>query len=288
MGCGSSSNTAVHPLTKVTGDQEETGSKLGGRGDSAVSKGTTDSGVVMENRGVPALPVAVPDKLPPLTSESVTQAAAPDVLQEGNPAQERLKSSDILEELLSQGIIPVGEKGSGAAYSIMLDAKEGDVRRPPARLESLKAKKAETLHSREDFDERMRRAEERRKVKEDERRRRLRTVSARVRGIPPVSGPEEDGDASLTPVESLRSPVSPPPPPHIPRGDTEGGERIGEGTRSAGGWLEERGGGDGDKGVREEEEVTHVEELKAGDLLKASGELESDSSFQHAKEKDTS
>lgn len=49
--------------------QNETGSKLDGRGDSAVSKGTTDSGVVMENRQIPVLPGAVPRKLPPLTAQ---------------------------------------------------------------------------------------------------------------------------------------------------------------------------------------------------------------------------
>ncbi len=47
--------------------QDETGSKLDSRGDSAVSKGTTDSGVVMENREIPVLPGAVPTKRPPLT-----------------------------------------------------------------------------------------------------------------------------------------------------------------------------------------------------------------------------
>lgn len=47
--------------------QNETGSKHGGRGDSAVSKGTTDSGVVMEGGEVPVLPGTVPRRLPPLT-----------------------------------------------------------------------------------------------------------------------------------------------------------------------------------------------------------------------------
>ncbi|XP_037549177.1 stathmin domain-containing protein 1 [Nematolebias whitei] len=301
MGCGSSS-TAVHPLTKGNGDQDETGSKLGCRGDSAVSKGTTDSGVVMENGNVPMLPVAVPDKLPPLTSESVIDTAAPGLLQEDDLVQGRLKSSEILEELLSQGIIPVGqsrERGSGAAYSIMLDDNGGNMRRPPARLESLKAQKAESLHSREEFDEKMRLVEERRKLKEDERTRRLRTRSARVRGLAPISSLEEDIDASLTPVESLQSPpslgVTPASPLQIPREDAEGGERV----REAGGDGREetrRGrlneGGDNeqgreDGGVEEKEEVTHVEELKAGEFLPNSKELESDSSFQHPQEEET-
>lgn len=54
--------------------QDETGSKLDGRGDSAVSKGTTDSGVVMEHREIPPLPGVVPTKLPPLTSVKENEA----------------------------------------------------------------------------------------------------------------------------------------------------------------------------------------------------------------------
>ena len=61
--------------------QDETGSKVEGRGDSAVSKGTTDSGVVMEN--VPVLPGAVPRKLPPLTSECVGEGEADRITQAG-------------------------------------------------------------------------------------------------------------------------------------------------------------------------------------------------------------
>lgn len=54
--------------------QDETGSKLDGRGDSAVSKGTTDSGVVMENVEMPVIPGAVPRKLPPLTGVRESEA----------------------------------------------------------------------------------------------------------------------------------------------------------------------------------------------------------------------
>lgn len=48
--------------------QDESGSKLDGRGDSAVSKGTADSGVVIEDGLVPALPGEVPRKPPNLPS----------------------------------------------------------------------------------------------------------------------------------------------------------------------------------------------------------------------------
>lgn len=102
--------------------------------------------------------------------------------------------------------------------------------------------------------------------KEDERRRRLR--SARVRKIALVSSLNEETPAA---------------PPQVPREDADGGESREE-TRSERGGL--KGGGDKEEGGEdEEEEATHVEELKAGELT-TSGELESDSSFQNAKEEE--
>lgn len=53
--------------------QDEAGRKPSRRGDSAGSKGTTDSGVVVENRDLVVLPGSVPDKLPPLSSESLRE-----------------------------------------------------------------------------------------------------------------------------------------------------------------------------------------------------------------------
>lgn len=50
--------------------QDESGAKPDARGDSAVSKGTTDSGVVMEGVQVPSLPGQVPRHLPVTDSES--------------------------------------------------------------------------------------------------------------------------------------------------------------------------------------------------------------------------
>ncbi|CAG5891925.1 unnamed protein product [Menidia menidia] len=171
MGCGGS---AVHPLA---GEEGETGSKAGGRGDSAGSKVTADSGVV---------------------------------------------ASHILEELLSQGIIPEGrslegrsqegrsqEGCHGAAYSITLEGGGGSVRRPPARLEALRAPRPPR---REEVDEKMRLAEERRQVKENELKARLRRKSARVRVQAPGGGGGGGQDGSL----------QPPPPPDLwglpPRG----------------------------------------------------------------------
>ncbi|XP_041811906.1 stathmin domain-containing protein 1 [Chelmon rostratus] len=236
MGCGSSTDTAVHPLRpeEVNEDEDETGSKLDGRGDSAVSKGTADSGVVMESREIPVLPGAVPRKLPPLTC--VRESEVDRVTQDGL----RPKSSEILEELLNQGIIPVGqtrERGSGAgeAYSIMLDDTAGVRRRPPARLESLRAKKEQSLPSREEIEEKIRLAEERRKLREDELKTRLRTKSARVRGPAPTANTEKDDDVDLqvdlTPVERLhhplvQDPLDPLPHSQIAHKEAEGGEWV--------------------------------------------------------------
>ncbi|XP_070778246.1 stathmin domain-containing protein 1 [Enoplosus armatus] len=316
MGCGNSTNTAVQPLRpeEVTGDEDETGSKPDGRGDSAVSKGTTDSGVVMENRDMPALPGAVPRKLPPLTcvreseADRITQDGedVPQTCLQDSTVQERAKSSEILEELLNQGIIPVGqtrEKGGGAgeAYSIMLDGREGVRRRPPARLESLKAKKEQSLPSREELEEKIRLAEERRKLREDELKTRLRTKSARVRGRAPTSSTEEEEDAALTLVEPLQYPLNPDPLDPLPcsqiprrvaesraeMGKTDMREgREGREGRGESGDNREEGAGTVSEDGDEEEELTQVEELKKERPLTASGELENDPSFQPAEDKE--
>ncbi|KAL3983841.1 transcription regulator BACH [Sarotherodon galilaeus] len=292
MGCLNSTITAVQTLT-VNEDEDDTGSKLSGRGDSAVSKGTADSGVVMENRG--DIPGAVPRTLPPLTSESIRE----NVLLRDNEITERQNSHKILEELLNQGIIPKEqhrEKSSrvGEAYSIMLDDNEGARRRPPARLESLKMKKAQILHTREELEEKIQLAEERRKLKEDKLKMRLRTKSARVRVPATISSTEKDEDASITPVETLAAPH----PSQVMREAAEGGEWMDgddnrgceEEVKKAGKRERREEGGDhrGEAAEREvessekeeEEEMTQVEEFTA------SGELECDSSFQHADDKE--
>ncbi|XP_062291409.1 stathmin domain-containing protein 1 [Scomber scombrus] len=255
MGCGSSTDTVVQPLRA---DEDETGSKHGGRGDSAVSKGTADSGVVMENREILELPGAVPRKalLPTFARENEADAD-PSSLQ-----QERQKSSEILKELLNQGIIPECQtsersSGTGEAYNIMLDNREGTRRRPPARLESLKAKKEQRLPSREEIEEKIKLAEERRKLREDELKARLRTKSARVRGAIPTSKTEEDEDTTVTPVEPLQSPLTPDLSPvpllysQIIREAAEGGDCVresgGDGRENREGVTaaDERGGMDG-------------------------------------------
>ncbi|XP_006787885.1 stathmin domain-containing protein 1 [Neolamprologus brichardi] len=285
MGC---MNSAVQTLT-VNGDEDDTGSKVSGRGDSAVSKGTADSGVVMENREIPGdIPGAVPRTLPLLTSESIRE----NVLLWDNEITERQKSHKILEELLNQGIIPKEqhrEKSSrvGEAYSIMLDDNEGARRRPPARLESLKVKKAKKLHTREELEEKIRLAEERRKLKEDKLKMRLRSKSARVRVRVPaiISSTEKDKDTSITPVKTLAAPH----PSQVMREAAEGGEWVredGDGKRECeeeakkAGKREKREEGGESREKEEEEEMTQVQEFTA------SGELECHSSFQHADDKE--
>ncbi|AWP21664.1 putative stathmin domain-containing protein 1 [Scophthalmus maximus] len=304
MGCGGSTNTAVQPLTReqLDGDEDETGSKLGSRGDSAVSKGTTDSGVGMENKEIPVLPGAVPRKLPPLTSECAGESVADrfthnGLLQQDSTVQERQKSSEILEELLNQGIIPVGQtrggsSGAGEAYSIMLDDRDVVRRRPPARLESLRAKKEQSLPSREEIEEKIRLAEERRKLREDELKMRLRTKSAHVRVRKPISSVAEDEDLSLTPLCQITS--EPPEGRESARENKgHGGEREKEMARAEKSkWMEKErtSGENGEDGDDDEEgdevELSKGDEVQSGPLLTASGELESDPSFQHAEDKE--
>lgn len=150
-------------------------------------------------------------------------------------------------------------------------------------------------------------------LREDELKTRLRSKSARVRGHAPVSSTEEDEDedAALTLVKSLQlpltpDPLGPPPRSQNTREAAEGGECVREaggdgreckeGMGRREGRQEERGEsgdnrGEGaervsENGEEEDEEETKVEELRNDELLAASGELENDSSFQPAADKD--
>ncbi|XP_036893872.1 stathmin domain-containing protein 1 [Sturnira hondurensis] len=89
--------------------------------------------------------------------------------------QERQKSSDILEELIIQGIIQSHSKVSrnGESYDIMVDMTEKPLRKPPVRLKKLKIKKEVKDFTREDLEEKMQAAAERRKMKEEEIRKRI-------------------------------------------------------------------------------------------------------------------
>ncbi|XP_066531826.1 stathmin domain-containing protein 1 [Hoplias malabaricus] len=188
MGCGGSKITVVEPVKPESlGVNENVVAHGGARGDSAGSKKTTDSGLGLEAGETIGLPGAVPRILPPLRAQS------PGLNQEC----QRQESSEILEELLSQGIIPAQPKvtGSGEAYNLMLEDAGRQKRRPPPRLESLKILKEQEVRKKEDIEEKMRQVEERRKVREEELRTRLRAKSARPRGAAPL-GAEVQADAA--------------------------------------------------------------------------------------------
>uniref|UniRef100_W5MGW2 Stathmin domain containing 1 n=1 Tax=Lepisosteus oculatus TaxID=7918 RepID=W5MGW2_LEPOC len=158
------------------------------RGHSAVSKHTTDSGLGLDSEGT-NLPGTVPRKLPPLRGknyrccwEIVLAAESPGLSLE---PKERQKSSDILQELLSMGIIQSQPRvvRNGEAYDVRVDCSDNQVRGPPPRLESLKAKREQTIVCKEDIDKKMKAVEERRKTREEELKSRLCTKSARCRSV---------------------------------------------------------------------------------------------------------
>ncbi|XDV35001.1 hypothetical protein PO909_005057 [Leuciscus waleckii] len=191
MGCGSSKITVVEPVKPSSLDGNEGGS----RGESAVSKRTTDSGVSLDAREPVALPGSVPGLLPPLRAQS------PGLAQR---SEDRPESSEILEQLLIQGIIPAQPKrgGSGEAYNIMMDEAGKPRSKPPARLESLKTLKEQEVTRKEDIEMKMRQVEERRKEREEDLKRRMRIKSAR---------PRAHVTADLDPTELLHSEPLPVP-----------------------------------------------------------------------------
>ncbi|XP_041104460.1 stathmin domain-containing protein 1 [Polyodon spathula] len=175
MGCGNSKTTAVQPAVEENKNicddktQGKVYSKLdcGVRKESAASKRTTDSGLGLDGEAV-HLPGAVPNKLSPLRGGPV-----------GLPkdSKERQKSSDIMEELVKQGIIQSHPRlvRNGEAYDIMVESSEKQLKNPPLRLETLKTKKKRTPLTMEDIEKKMKSAEERRKTREEELNKRLRT-----------------------------------------------------------------------------------------------------------------
>uniref|UniRef100_A0A2I2ZEP0 Stathmin domain containing 1 n=1 Tax=Gorilla gorilla gorilla TaxID=9595 RepID=A0A2I2ZEP0_GORGO len=92
-------------------------------------------------------------------------------------SRERQKSSDILEELIVQGIIQSHSKvfRNGESYDVTLTTTEKPLRKPPSRLKKLKIKKQVKDFTMKDIEEKMEAAEERRKTKEEEIRKRLRS-----------------------------------------------------------------------------------------------------------------
>uniref|UniRef100_A0A8C3YKA4 Stathmin domain containing 1 n=1 Tax=Catagonus wagneri TaxID=51154 RepID=A0A8C3YKA4_9CETA len=89
--------------------------------------------------------------------------------------RERQTSSDILEELIVQGIIQSHSKvfRNGESYDIMVNTTEKPLQKPPARLKKLKVKKEVKGFTMKDVEAKMQAAAERRKTKEEEIRKRL-------------------------------------------------------------------------------------------------------------------
>ncbi|XP_066546611.1 stathmin domain-containing protein 1 [Amia ocellicauda] len=183
MGCANSKTTPVQPAAMgcansgpgadTKGDASPN-AKLGSsaRGGSAVSNKTTDSGVGLDSGHLPGI---VARKLPPLRA-----AKSPGLSQDRT---ERQDSSDILEELLSIGLIQSQARmvRNAEAYDVTVDSTYKQLRRPPPRLESLKIKNEQATVSKEDIDRKLKAAEERRQNKEEDLRMRLRTKSAKCR-----------------------------------------------------------------------------------------------------------
>ncbi|KAL0622852.1 Stathmin domain-containing protein 1 [Plecturocebus cupreus] len=89
--------------------------------------------------------------------------------------REQQKSSDILEELIVQGIIQSHSKvfRNGESYDVMVNMTEKPLRKPPARLKKLEIKKQEKDFTVKDIEEKMQAAKDCRKSKEEEIRKRL-------------------------------------------------------------------------------------------------------------------
>ncbi|XP_069469706.1 stathmin domain-containing protein 1 [Ambystoma mexicanum] len=187
------------------------------RDGSALSKGTMDSGVGFEDEPVPgSVPGMVVDRVASPRDRHDGLQTERSLLGGGFTSQqgpqERAKSSDILEELMMQGIIQSQTKfvRNGEAYDVMMDAAERPLKRPPAKLEKLKSKKKKkkTL-TKEDIDNKIRAAEERRKYKEEELKKRLRTERPfTAHGLQPIAEYRGEGDSAPEEEEEEEGPRS--------------------------------------------------------------------------------
>ncbi|KAJ1201023.1 hypothetical protein NDU88_004839 [Pleurodeles waltl] len=187
------------------------------RDGSALSKGTLDSGVGFEDEPIPgSVPETVVERLPSprdrqnglLTERSLFGGG---FTSHQGPPQERAKSSDILEELMMQGIIQTQPKfvRNGEAFDVMVEGNRKPLKRPPIKLEKMKIKKKKKKEiTKEDIDNKIRAAEERRKTKEEELKKRLRTerpfTALALRPIPENRG-EGDSMAEEEQGPSARS-----------------------------------------------------------------------------------
>ncbi|XP_015349685.1 stathmin domain-containing protein 1 [Marmota marmota marmota] len=151
--------------------------------DATPPKDTVDKVEGLEQQAqIRSLPGTIPESSPSpsdrnrkVNSDPVTNG----FINKPQPLEnrERQKSSDILEELIVQGIIQSSSRilRNGESYDVMMNTTEKPLRKPPARLKKLKIKKEVRDFTMKDIEEKMQAAEERRKIKEEEIRRRLRS-----------------------------------------------------------------------------------------------------------------
>ncbi|KAG8571848.1 hypothetical protein GDO81_011802 [Engystomops pustulosus] len=171
------------------------------RDGSALSKGTLDSGVDLDE--------GAGNQIPGTVAETVFSPRRTIALNDETVSRERQTSSDILEELMSQGIIQGQSKvvKNGEAYDVVMDTPGKSLRRPPAKLEKLKTiKKKNKSLTMEDIEAKMKAAEERRKTKEEELKKRLRERP--MTALPSVAQFRMEG--SLTPDDGHEAEPTPP------------------------------------------------------------------------------
>ncbi|XP_055120041.2 stathmin domain-containing protein 1 isoform X1 [Symphalangus syndactylus] len=159
-----------------------TGENCSPQMEAALTKNTVDIAEGLEQVQMGSLPGTISENSPSpsgknrqVNSDLVTNG----LINKPQPldSRARQKSSDILEELIVQGIIQSHSKvfRNGESYDVTLTTTEKPLRKPPARLKKLKIKKQVKDFTMKDIEEKMEAAEERRKTKEEEIRKRLRS-----------------------------------------------------------------------------------------------------------------
>ncbi|XP_051026728.1 stathmin domain-containing protein 1 [Acomys russatus] len=208
MGCGPSQQAEDQSLSRLPSPRKgwEEGSKANVRvtsskencrpqTDAAWHRDTVDNAKSVDQQAqMGSLPGTIPESSPSLSKTNGRANSDPVSNELINKPQllesrERPKSSDILEELIVQGIIQSRSKvfRNGESYDVMVDTTEKPLRKPPARLKKLKVTKEVKDFTIQDIEEKMQAAEERRKTKKEEIRKRLRSDR-----LLPTANPSED------------------------------------------------------------------------------------------------
>ncbi|XP_055451202.1 stathmin domain-containing protein 1 [Psammomys obesus] len=210
MGCGPSQQAEDQSQSRLPSPRKgwEEGSKADVRmtsskeicisqAEASWSRDTVDNAKCLDQHiQMGSLPGTIPESSPngrvnsePVANELINK---PQLLE----SRERPKSSDILEELIVQGIIQSRSKvfRNGESYDVMVDTTEKPLRKPPARLKKLKVKREVKDFTIQDLEEKMQAAEERRKMKKEE-------IRKRQRSDPPLPAANPSDDAEQGGVE---------------------------------------------------------------------------------------